>query len=73
MTPENPKATLKFPDLTEAVLKKLLEYCYTLQVSAIHKTPFELLLAAHRYNLTGLQGKSFEAQFSFRLEFFLKI
>ncbi|OWA53323.1 hypothetical protein BV898_17757 [Hypsibius exemplaris] len=55
ITPGNLKPTLKFPDLTEAVLKKLLEYCYTLQVSGIHKTPFELLLAAHRYALTGLQ------------------
>ncbi|GAU99093.1 hypothetical protein RvY_10137 [Ramazzottius varieornatus] len=49
------KQPLRFPDLTEAVLKKLLEYCYTLQVTGLNRTPFELLLAAHRYDLKGLQ------------------
>jgi BTB/POZ domain len=56
MATDSPKQTLKFPDLSEAVLKKLLEFCYTLRVSAIHKTPFELLLAAHRYDIKGLQA-----------------
>ncbi|XP_055341669.1 uncharacterized protein LOC129590453 [Paramacrobiotus metropolitanus] len=54
-SPEN-RRSLVFPDMTEAVLKKVLEFCYTLQVTRLDRTPFELLLTAHRYGSAGLQA-----------------
>lgn len=50
------RRSLNFPEMTEAVLKKMLEFSYTLQVTRLDRTPFELLLAAHRYRFSGLQA-----------------